>query len=253
MTNTVYLSSRSITVDTGHAFSAMLDAADNDHGDLLSDAIHAARGTPWVFAVPADRVVTDEDFRPHPELSGLDWVAASKPSDMLTMAQRTGCLTARSVLQEGTDRTYLDEGRAVIAVHVTKPFYVVTAERHFVSWASPEPYEWGIGKRTDVVSVGWYLVAEINRKSGALMGSAGMTRLPDDIPTWLYSLNGFDASVCFAHCDTCRADWLADYGSWAFRPHRCDAQSWNFEDATDIQLDSIECPACGRGRVSFDV
>jgi hypothetical protein len=253
MTNTVLLSSQSITVDTGDTFTAMLDAADNNHGDLLSDAICTALKTGWAYAAPAECPVTNVDLRPHPDQSSLQWVSAHKPYDILKAVESTGCLAVQLVLQEGIGRTYLSEGRSVSAVQVTKPFYVLTAERQVVSWTSSEPYQWVVGHRSDIVPAGCYLVAEIDDRRSTLVVVAGMNQLPDNVPAWLSNLNGFHASVCLAHCDTCHADWLADDGRLTFRPVHCDAAPWKFGDAEDVRQDSIACPACGDGRVRFEV
>jgi hypothetical protein len=245
----VSLSRYSLTVDTGETFTSMFDAAGNEHGDQLTEALSMALGTDWTYVVPTELVITADDLRRDDPTPDMPCVSDGSPSKVLTNLQAGGYLTTDYALHERASETYLSEGRGVIVVHVNKPFYVITFH-----CSSSEPVETWQTQRSSVVPAGLYLVAEINDEGSMprLIGTAGMNELPDDVVVWLFELEGFCASVCFARCDICRADWLAEAGSWQFRPDGCDADPWYFDDAQDFRVDSIACPACETGRVGFD-
>jgi hypothetical protein len=261
-TPNVAVSRYSLTIDTMDTFAALFHAADNENGDLLLDALNTALCGTYVYAVPEGHVRTPESFRiSNGELPDLPLLKEPSAEGLLATLETAGYLTARTELFENSEGTYLSEGRAITAVHVTKPFAVVAVKYEYSAAAHDtavpgRPYHPDIVDITHeaaVVPEGWYLVCELadTYRTPALIGAVGMTELSDDVVAWLFDLEGFGASTCLAGCDNCGGRWRAESGNWEFNPDECDSDAWYFDNAEDFLKDTIACPSCQTGRVGF--
>jgi hypothetical protein len=157
----------------------------------------------------------------------------------------------------------------VTLVHVVRPFALVgvrywltpEANRQVVLTGHAYADRWTVTGRTYQVPPGWYLVGETGDFTSSLVGVAGMAReddadpysVADGLTCWLHEVEGFGASRCTAECQSCRARWMAESGSWHFEADDCDADGWDFDDATDVdeEHNTVACPSCGTGRVGF--
>jgi hypothetical protein len=137
---------------------------------------------------------------------------------------------------------------------VHRPFVLVGVEYRW----SRDAQGWRVGtdewqmitNRSYIVPAGWYLVGEVGDYRAELVGVAGMDSDPEGC---VFEWEGFGAFDCMAGCDSCDACWLAQGGSWHFRPDGCDGPEWDFDDADDFEGDTVGCPACGCGRVGFSI
>lgn len=266
----VSVSRYSLVVDTADTIRAMLENAGTSWGRRLHDALAFAVSEDVAYAVAPYSAVALEDFRPDAPISPDRPDVADRCTDgVLRELERAGFLTTRTVWCETSSEAYLSDGRTVTAVHVVCPFalvgvrYWLTSDAHHRVVLTGHAYadRWEITDRTYQVPAGWYLVGETGDYTSSLVGVAGMTRGDDTDPhstadgltCWLDDVEGFGASYCAAECPSCHARWMAQSGSWHFRPDDCDVNGWNFDDATDFDEEhsTVACPSCGSGRVSF--
>jgi len=262
---TASVSRYSLTVDAAETIAAMLESADNPWGRRLNDALNLAMFAESAYPVAPYAPVSREDFRPHgPKRSDMPDVEAPSVSGVLDKLQDAGYVTVHNAWRETSSEAYLSDGRTVTAVHVVRPFVLVTVK---YSW-SPEANHraivtgygsadrWEIADRSHTVPAGWYLVGEIgDYNMFDLVGVAGIDGEHADWACWLDGLEGFGASHCTAGCQACGARWLAYGDSWHFTADECDADPWEFEEAHEIDetTGTIACPGCGTGRVAFDI
>jgi len=209
--------------------------------------------------------VTREDFRPdRPQRTDMPDVEAPSVSGVLDKLQDAGYVIMHNAWRETSSDAYLSHGRIVTAVHVLRPFALVTitcswspeANRRAMVTGYGSADRWEIADRSYVVPAGWYLVGEIGDYTMFdLVGVAGIDAEHDDWACWLDGLEGFGASYCAAGCQSCDARWLAYGDSWHFTADECDTDPWDFEEAQEIDetTATIACPACHTGRVGFDI
>jgi hypothetical protein len=251
----------SLTVDVSDTIAVMVDNADNQWGLRLYDALTFATWAGSAFAVSPYVGVGLADVRPDaPGRSDMPDVADRSVSGVLDKLRAAGYVTVRTVLRETSSEAYLSDGRTVTVVRVLRPFALVGVDYQFSREANRRASEyghayadrWEITDRSYVVPAGWYLVGETGDHMSALAGVAGMD---DDPGGCVFELEGFGASQCAAGCESCGARWLADADSWHFAADDCDADAWDFDGADDIDetAGTLACPACGTGRVGFDV
>lgn len=255
----------SLIADAATTIAAMVESADNPWGRRLHDALRCAMYAESAYPVAPYVPVSHEDFRPDaPKRPDMPDVEALSASGVLDKLQDAGYVTVHNAWRETASEAYLSDGRTVTAVHVIQPFALVAVK---YSW-SPEADRratisgygaadrWEIADRTYTVPAGWYLVGEIGDYNVTeLVGVAGIDGDRTDWACWLDGLEGFGASYCAAACPSCGNRWLAYGDSWRFMPDECDADAWDFEEAQDIDetTGTIACPACGTGRVAFDI
>lgn len=255
----------SLTVDAAATIAVMVENADNPWGRRLDDALKFAMCAESAYPVAPYADLSHEDFRTDaPARPDMPNVAAPSVSGVLNKLQDAGHVTVRTAWRETSSEAYLSDGRTVTAVHVVRPFALVevtyswSAEAHHrlvVSGCSSAD-GWEITDRSYIVPAGWYLVGEVGDYLKLdLVGVAGMASDCADWACWLDNLDGFGVSYCAAGCQSCGAQWLAGAGSWHFQPDECAADPWEFDDADEIveTTGTIACPACGAGRVAFDV
>jgi hypothetical protein len=249
----------SLTVDAADTITAMVDNADNPWGRRLHDALMSALYADTAYAVTPYVRVALEDFRPDvPEHPDMPDVADRDVSGVLDKLHDAGYLTVRTVVHETSSEGYLSDGRIITAVHVTRPFVLVSVDYRFSRDANSRAIrfghayadQWEITDRSYIVPAGWYLVGEVGDYVTELSGVAGMDGDPDGC---VFELEGFGASYCAAECAACGARWSAECGSWHFRADECDADAWYFDDAdtVDDTTGTVACPACDTGRVGF--
>ncbi|MCE7007085.1 hypothetical protein LWC34_30285 [Kibdelosporangium philippinense] len=240
----------------------MIDNADNLWGRRLRDALTFATvaGSPAYAVSPYVRAGLP-DFRPDlPERPDMPDVEDRSVAGVLDKLQAAGYVTTRTMLRETSSQSYLSDGRTVTAVQVLRPFALVGVEYQWsreadsraIRYGHAYADRWEITDRSYIVPAGWYLVGEIGDYTAELVGVAGMD---GDTDGWVFELEGFDASQCAAGCQSCGARWMAYGGSWHFDADDCDADAWDFDDADDIDdtSNTVACPACGIGRVGFDI
>lgn len=264
-TLTASVSRYSLTVDAAETITVLAENADNPWGRRLDEALRLAMFAESAYPVAPYAPVSREDFHPDaPKRSGMPDVAAQSVSEMLDNLQDAGYVTVHNAWRETSSETYLSDGRIVTAVHVVRPFALVTvkyswsreANRRVIATGYGSADRWEIADRSYTVPAGWYLVGEIgDYNMFSLVGVAGINEEHTDWACWLYGLEGFGASYCAARCQSCGARWLAYGDSWHFTADECDADAWDFEEVQEIDetTGTIACPACGTGRVGFDI
>lgn len=251
----------SLTVDASDTITVMVDNADNPWGRRLYDALTFATGANSAYAVAPYASVSLDDVRPDaPDRPDMPDVGDRSVPRVLNKLQAAGYLTASTVVYETSSETYLSDGRFVTAVQVLRPFALVGVEYRFSREANSRAIQhghayadqWDITDRSYIVPAGWYLVGEVGDHVTDLVGVAGMDDDPDGR---VFELEGFGAAHCAAGCQSCDARWMAYADSWHFAADDCDADAWDFEDADDFDetTNTVACPACGIGRVGFDI
>ncbi|MPZ79665.1 MAG: hypothetical protein GEV28_04405 [Actinophytocola sp.] len=239
----------------------MIDNADNPWGRRLHDALTFATFADSAYPVTPYASVGLADVRPDaPDRLDMPDVGDRSASGVLDKLQAAGYVTARTVLRETSSQAYLSDGRTVTAVRVLRPFALVGVEYRFsreansraIKYGHAYADQWEITDRSYIVPTGWYLVGETGDYVTDLVGVAGMDGDPDGC---VFEMEGFGASQCAAGCQSCDARWLAYADSWHFDADDSDADAWDFDDADDIDetAGTVACPACGTGRVGFDI
>lgn len=255
----------SLTVDAAETIAALVESADNPWGRRLDDVLRLAMVAESAYPVAPYAAVSHEDFLPGAaKRSDMPDVAAFSVAGVLDKLQDAGYVTVHNAWRETSSEAYLSDGRIVTAVHVLRPFVLVTvkyswspeADRRAMMTDHGSADQWDIADRSYTVPAGWYLVGETgDYNMFDLVGVAGIDSEHDDWTCWLDDLEGFGASYCAAGCQTCGARWLAYGDSWHFAADGCDADPWDFEEADEIDetTGTIACPACGTGRAGFDI
>jgi hypothetical protein len=258
----VAVSQYSLTVDASKTIHVMIDNADNPWGRRLHDALTFAMvaGSPAYAVSPYVRAELS-NFRPDlPERPDMPNVESNSVAGVLDKLRAAGYVTTCTVLRETSSEAYLSNGRIVTAVEVLRSFVLVGVQYRWSNQAQSRVIRhghayadhWEVIDRSYVVPAGWYLVGETGDYVPELVGVAGMDADPGGC---VFELEGFGASCCAAGCESCGVRWIAYADSWHFEADDCDADSWDFDDAEEIDetTNTVACPACGTGRVAFDI
>ncbi|WP_148309628.1 hypothetical protein [Kutzneria albida] len=234
----------SLTVSAVDTLRVVLEGGDTARGQLLHDALTFATSEHTAHPVAGDAPVRPQFPRVAADGSVVD-VARLDAQDVVTALVDTGYLTARPVWSEPSHDAYLDQGRTVLVIHVLRQFTLTTTT---VS---------GQRDRTVVTPVGWYLLALVGDHTSSLVGATGVDfEDAEAAGNWLVEQEEFGAAHCAAGCDCCGNRWQAEAGEGTFTPDEGDATLvWHFDDAKDVdeERNTIACPACGIGRVGFDI
>ncbi|GAA3744540.1 hypothetical protein [Salinactinospora qingdaonensis] len=257
----VDVSRYSLTVDARDTIRAVLDSGDGERGSRFDEIMHVASCGEAAFAVPPSASVDRGDFRP-----GLpdddDWPEIGDRHELAVLRnmERAGLAETYDLFSETIGESYLDEGRVLTVVRVLCPFTIVSVRYGWSGVLGAYADRWEITERTHTVQAGTYLVGHVGDFGMTYVGATGIDAAcegADDITDdvlfmWLVEQEGFLASSCLAGCDSCQGRWIAEAGSWHFRPDCArDVDDFDFDAIDDVDGATIACPACVTGRVGF--
>lgn len=116
-------------MDAAETIAVMVESADNPWGRRLNDALRLAMFAESVYPVAPCAPVAREDFGPDaPTRSDMPDVEAPSVSGVLDKLQDAGYVTVHNAWRETSSEAYLSDGRTVTAVHVIRPFALVTVK-----------------------------------------------------------------------------------------------------------------------------
>lgn len=252
-----------ISVDVYEILDAAMAEFDTSRGSEFFDFIdNATDYRRTVFVMPTAYEPTHEDFSPYRNDDQENGVSVLREGsheyavrkELVRLGYMTDADTTRlfSIDSEGS---YVDDNGIISSTEVTTGFKAVVVTYfdfpQFVGQGSRYAQSWRVDD-TIIVQPGHYIQAEYGEHVYRTRATAFCE--PDDAPSaeFLYSMEGMSVSRCDAHCTACETEWTAEGGSWRFRAEDS-SPGFDFDDAEDIENDSITCPTGCGGRVHFMV
>ncbi|WP_322750980.1 MULTISPECIES: hypothetical protein [unclassified Frankia] len=252
------LASGSISVDATDTVRAILDSVREADAPALATILRrAARPgsvdtATSVYVADAFTKIRRGDVGPR----SVDGPDCLEETDTLRELEKLGYLEFDDLAYETSDDTYLDEGRALTALRVLRPFCVVTVVYRWTRGQLGPADQWDIVNHSGVVWPGTYVqgtVGDFRQRDVGVVYAGPLDGVDTDALRYAIR-EGSDVYTCHAVCDSCDSDWYAADGSWAFRRNTA-AHDFDFDDARRITNGTIMCPEplSLSGRVGFTV